>query len=313
MPAQRRGVGRAPCSIVRVMARSRLFLLALPLLVALAGEACKTAPGWEHAPSSQHLASLDADLLFFDVPPLPRRGPAQLVVLRFNRDMRFVPHHFQNEKLEGPLGIREWAKALNAPVVFNAGQFDEGHQYIGWLLSDGRWLSRRRKPQWQGLLVSDPQTPGLAFTRLVDLNVSSPNTVDHYRNALQSMMLIDEAAHLRVRDTDIAASRTVIAEDARGRLLIVATQGAVTLGDLARWLPESGLNIVRAMNLDGGHESQLALCLPERKLVLLGQYGSQDRALGAHLKVGKTLLPAVVALYPPLPPKEPPPSPAAIK
>src|SRR5262249_28072720 len=138
---------------------------------------------------------------------------------------------------------------------------------------------------WMGLLVSGPMDPQGPWGRIVDLEQTDANVVQHYKNVVQSMMLVDEGARVRVRTSDLAACRTVVAEDRRGRLLIIATEGAITLHDMAAWLPNSGLGVVRAMNLDGGIESQLAISTPELTLTLYGQYGTESTVFEARQMV----------------------------
>jgi exopolysaccharide biosynthesis protein len=97
---------------------------------------------------------------------------------------------------------------------------------------------------------------------------------------------------VRTGVSDRAAGRTAIAQDTQGRLLIIVSEGAVTLADLALWLRDSPLGIVRAINLDGGFESQLAIRTPQLNATLKAQHG---------VRFSGTLtrpLPAVLALYP---------------
>ena len=159
------------------------------------------------------------------------------------------------------------------------------------------WLSPQRKPGWMGLLVSGPLDGG-AWGRIVDLEQADANVVRRYRHVLQSMMLVDDAKRIRVRNSERAACRTVVAEDRQGRLLVLATEGAVTLKSLAAWLPRSGLGVVRAMNLDGGIESQLAIDTPELRMALYGQYGTEAHVLEAHGPMVRYPLPVVVAVQP---------------
>jgi exopolysaccharide biosynthesis protein len=52
----------------------------------------------------------------------------------------------------------------------------------------------------------------------------------------------------------------VIAQDGAGRILIVVTTPVeVTLSEMTGWLLTSGLNVVTALNLDGGFSSQMII------------------------------------------------------
>ncbi len=284
---------RLPSTVVSSVAAAVLLLAVLGLgawqLVRSRAEAGRRGP--------VPLASLGAELSFMDGSGIVRRGPSTIVVVRFERSVEFLPYHFRADSMGSARTIEEWASALHAPLVFNAGQFDEGLEYLGWLKRDGKWLSQRRKSPWKGLLVSGP-LQGEFWARIVDLDHADAAIADHYRHVVQSMMLLDSTSRLRVRDTDLSACRTVVAEDARGRILLVVTEGATTLGDLARWLASSPLDVVRAMNLDGGVESQLALDTPELKLVLYGQYGTGTTMLNASGSQVRYPIPAVVAVRP---------------
>jgi hypothetical protein len=223
---------------------------------------------------SHKLKSVNAEVFYVTAPHhIVRRGSSRIIVVRLKGPADLVPYHFQVEGLSLPKPIEEWRDYLEAPIVFNAGQFDEKMQHLGWLKAHGAWISQKRKPAWKGLLVSGPTDGGL-WARIIDLQTTDYSVVARYRHAVQSMMLIDDAAVVRVRDTELAACRTVVAQDHAGRLLILVSEGAVTLADLARWLTHSDLGVVRAMNLDGGIESQLAIHTPELLLAMYGQYGS---------------------------------------
>jgi hypothetical protein len=244
------------------------------------------------------LPSIGAELLFMDGSSIVRHGPATIAVVRFSSPVELRPFHFKADGTSvEPQHIEAWAAQLGAPMVFNAGQFDEGLDYLGWLKRDGHWLSQRRKSAWKGLLVSGPLT-GSYWARILDLDQVPAEVADDYAHVVQSMMLLDADSRLRVRDTDVSACRTVVAEDKRGRILVVVTEGAVTLGDLARWLSSAPLDVIRAMNLDGGFESQLAIDTPELKLALYGQYGTGAAVFGSGAGQVRYPLPAVVAVRP---------------
>jgi hypothetical protein len=242
--------------------------------------------------------SIGAEVFYMDAGSIVKRGPPRMLVVRFAGPVELVPHHYASDNLPRAAPIEEWSERLGAPIVFNAGQFDEKLNHLGWLKGDGVWLFDDRKPQWKGLLVSGPVEGG-GFSGVIDLEHASPNITDAYRHVVQSMMLLDEADKVRVRDTDKNACRTVVAQDGSGRLLILVSEGALTLGDLARWLAESSLGIVRAMNLDGGIEAQIAISTPELKLALYGQYGTGSSMLESVGGPIRFPLPAVIAVRAP--------------
>jgi len=148
-----------------------------------------------------------------------------------------------------------------------------------------------------GLLLSGPVDQSV-WARIGDLETLDGSIVERYDHALQSMMLLDHAQNIRVRDTDRAACRSVLAEDTQGRLIFIQTQGAVTLADLARWLLTTNLNIVRAMNLDGGIESQIALRTPEFQLSMYGHYGTQNSAIPGTEGMVRYPIPVIVEVRP---------------
>lgn len=147
------------------------------------------------------------------------------------------------------------------------------------------------------LLVSGP-VAGPPWAGIIDLEQSNPAMAEHYRHVVQSMMLVDEKERVRVRDTEKNACRVVVAQDRLGRLLILVSEGATTLGELARWLPSAGLDIVRAMNLDGGIEAQIAIDTPELKLALYGQFGTGSTVFDQGVTPVRYPLPAVIAVRP---------------
>ena len=89
----------------------------------------------------------------------------------------------------------------------------------------------------------------------------------------------------------------MLATDRTGRLLILYTEGAYTLWDLADWIQRSDLDVRHAMSMDGGFESQL--CVREGKVDYLshGRWHVDDR--GDHSIPGvRVHLPGVIGLLP---------------
>ncbi len=281
------------------MVKKRVFLLAVIVAVGAllyVARSSQTPAAGLGAQGVQLVAipSLGAEVFYLDAGSIVKRGPPRMLVVRFAGPVELVPHHFARDGMPRAAPIEEWSERLHAPIVFNAGQFDEKLNHLGWLKAEGGWIFADRKAQWKGLLVSGP-TEGGAFSGIVDLEHASPDITDAYRHVVQSMMLIDEESQVRVRDTERTACRTVVAQDDKGRVLILVSEGAITLGDLARWLGESSLGIARAMNLDGGIEAQIAISTPELKLALYGQYGTGSNVF-ENVGPVRFPLPAVIAV-----------------
>lgn len=285
----------------------RLLCCTLPVLVGAAAWLVLRRPGWGPEVSPSHLKSVPAQVRFYDLGDWVKVGPRRLIVVRFLGPVDLRPVTYEQCGLKAAAPIAAYASRLAAPILFNAGQFDANRHYLGWLKGQGAWLSQARKPGWQGLLVTSPHAeasrggPG-PYGQIIDLdglgNAAAQEAADNYDNVVQSMMLLDQTAQVRVRRTDKAACRTVMAQDEDGHLLLIATEGAVTLYDLAQWLSQSDLHIRRAMNLDGGVESQLAIRTPELNLTLYGKYGTESPLVGPRTGGAEAPLPMVVAAYP---------------
>lgn len=247
--------------------------------------------------STLPLPAANAELLHLDASEIVKRGAPRAIAIRFEGDVELVPHHFTQEGMDEPQPIHAWAEHLQAPVIFNAGQYDENLAHLGWLKSRGEWIVPHRHAAWQGLLLSGPRD-GAAWARVADLSQAPESVVERYNHVLQSMMLFDDQGRGRVRRSNKTACRTVVAEDTQGRVLVLVTEGAVTLADLAEWLPKQDLNLVRAMNLDGGLEAQLAVRTPAFELDFHGQYGTGVTGLEGSTPRFRYPLPAVVAVRP---------------
>jgi uncharacterized protein YigE (DUF2233 family) len=214
---------------------------------------------------------------------------------------RFAIYHYLDEKLPAPLTIKEWQRRTGASILLNAGLFRDDYSYMGLLLKDGRSLGSKRHTQWQGLFVAEPTAPGLRKARVVDLAVE-PWEMDKaaYRDAAQSLMLLDRQGKPRVRQTGKRAHQTIVAEDRDGFILLLKTTDVVALWELATCLRSGFPAIHQAMVMDGGASSDLLIegALPDG-----GQHGAagsvqsfQDLVDGGGMR--HIPLPAVIGVLP---------------
>ncbi|MGD9729249.1 MAG: phosphodiester glycosidase family protein [Nitrospiraceae bacterium] len=229
-------------------------------------------------------------------------GIPPLVMLQIDPERhRFSVHQFRDAGMASPLTINEWQRHTGAYVLFNAGLFREDYSYLGLLLKDGRPLEGKRHHSWQGLFAAEPNEPSQRKARLFDLAFDpfpdGPRQ-SSYREAAQSLMLLDRTGKPRVRPTGKRANQTIVAEDGEGKILVMKSAGPAPLYGLAECLRDALPNIRQAMAMDGGSSSDL-IASPELLAAV------PDR--GPHQKWRSMLdgyathhigLPAVIAVEP---------------
>jgi uncharacterized protein YigE (DUF2233 family) len=156
--------------------------------------------------------------------------------------------------------IQDWRLALpGALVVINASYFDQSLNPIGLLAVDGNVMGRSVGRSDAGLFQVQNGSPRVRF-----LFAEPYNNTERFDQAVQGFpVLMAQGQVAPAFDPDVAkvsARRSVIAQDAQGRILFIATPfSSVTLPDLAKWLGASGLQIDTALNLDGGNSTCLYL------------------------------------------------------
>ena len=229
--------------------------------------------------------------------PYCRRGSSAIAVLRLDPErIRLRVRHYTQLPERRPLDVVEWQRRTGALAVFNAGQFYPDLRYMGLLASGGRWLSSRPHPEFQALLVADPvRDDEGASARVLDLTGrrASPDSLP-WREVAQSYMLFDTSGATRVRRSERIANRTAVAEDRDGHLLVLVTEGAYTLADLAYVLQHAPLHLTHAMSMDGGREAELVVTHGEFRYASFGAWTSTDEHPSAP--AANVPLPAVVTL-----------------
>jgi uncharacterized protein YigE (DUF2233 family) len=225
--------------------------------------------------------------------------PAFYLVRIDPEQFRFETYYYRDERLTVPPTIREWQERTKSRLLFNAGLFREDYSYMGLLFKGARSLGGKRHSQWQGLFVAEPVHKDLPKARVLDLAADPfPESNPPYREAAQSLMLLDGSGKPRVRQTDKRAHQTIVAEDAQGQILVLKTTDEVGLRALAECLRDRFPAIRRAMAMDGGSSSDL--------LVEAGLLQGLKRAAGARSRqslvdgsgTAHIPLPAVIGIFP---------------
>lgn len=172
--------------------------------------------------------------------------------------VRFSVHYYADEKLKEPIPIDQWQRLTGHPVLFNAGLFRENFSYLGLLYKGGRSLGGRRHGTWQGLFAAEPVYDGLRKARVLDLSVEPfDEGRPSYREAAQSLMLLDGRRTIRVRQSGKAAYQTIVAETETGHIVVMKSREITSLYDLAQCLRDAAPWVRQAMAMDGGSSADV--------------------------------------------------------
>ncbi|HKP00263.1 MAG TPA: hypothetical protein VJU02_01395 [Nitrospiraceae bacterium] len=225
---------------------------------------------------------------------------APLVAVEIDPDRyRFTVHYYEQDGFSSPLDIRQWQERTGHDLVFNAGLFRENYAYLGLLYGNGRSLGSKRHPTWLGLFVAEPSVDHTRRARVLDLTF---DTFDEghppYREAAQSLMLLDRTGKIRVRQTGKRAHQTLVAEKGDGHLLLFKTTEVTSLHALGECLRDAFPPLRQVMAMDGGSSSDVAVSSALRQ--------ARSKMAGSHswlsLLDGSTLthigLPAVIGVSP---------------
>ena len=155
-----------------------------------------------------------------------------------------------------PLRINDWqAIEPDADVIINANFFDPDNNVIGLLVSDGVVYGQASQNRGGIFAVQD----GVASVRS---NQTQPYQGEALEQAVQaSPFLVEnrEQAYFQTASSQLSR-RTIIAQDIDGNILIMATPLlGLSLFDLSAYLPTTDLNIVNALNLDGGGSTMMTV------------------------------------------------------
>lgn len=231
-----------------------------------------------------------------------RMGDSTIYFLRCDpRLYSLVPWHYQELEDKKLHDIEGWAGKIPTSVaIFNAGLYFPDKRYIGLFLKNGQDRGSGLHSTWKALLVSggpgdNAQVPATTILDLQSQSFSVENNL--YRYAAQSFMLLEANGFPRVRQTDSLASRTAVAMDDQGRVIVIHVPGACTLYELAELLKASGLQIRQTMSMDGGFQAQLLVQTAPKPRAFYGAWVVTERNQ-YYEPTFKLPIPAVIAVIP---------------
>lgn len=159
-----------------------------------------------------------------------------------------------------PLTLQGWREQLPDAVAFiNANFFDPQGNALGLIVADGVAYGQAF-PGYGGMLqVQNGQAR-------VRSNIIEPYMGETLEQAVQAfpVLVTDGQASYSNPQGDRISRRTVVGQDGAGRIILMTTPSFIgmRLVDLSSYLPTTDLDLVTAVNFDGGGSSMMAVNVP---------------------------------------------------
>lgn len=193
-------------------------------------------------------------------------------------------YNFRAHYIPGdPKNVMQWRDQLpDAAAFVNANFFDTDGQILGLLVSDGAvygtpyvgyggmFQVQNGVPRIRSTIV-EPYVPGEALETAVQ---AFP------------MLVLDRAGIFINTQGDRVSRRTVVGQDGAGRIVLLATTSLVgmRLVDLSAYLPTTDLDLVNAVNLDGGGSTMLYARATQGPAIQVPSLDSVPAVLAVHPK-----------------------------
>lgn len=262
------------------------FALTAPLL-ASAGPWTRLGDGVEHAhlvlPAPEDRADGGVELS----PSAPAADEVSVHVVRVDPSRATLELALASE-LDGgrPRRCGEWADERGYAVTVNAGMYGTDERTnVGYLRHGGHTNNGRWSSSYQSALVFGPLAPGLPAAQLVDLDVPGAQEVAaRYASAVQNLRLLKREGVSVWSPNGRAWSEAALGVDGAGRLLFMFVRRPLEMVELNRRLLALGLDLRRAMHLDGGPPACLSVRGGGLRMDLAGTFESPlfDRGVDAR-------------------------------
>lgn len=157
------------------------------------------------------------------------------------------------------MSTREWAHRYDLTAAINAGMYDRDLvTHVGELVTPGHANNPRRHPRYQSLAVFDPVDGRSHPFRILDLDLLPRHQKpERWSSRVQNLRLIRRSGENRWSPGGKRWSEAALAEDDRGRILLLYCPVSLTMHEFNERLLELPLRVVAAQHLEGGLRAQL--------------------------------------------------------
>ena len=170
-------------------------------------------------------------------------------MLRIDPDLYTFRAHYQPDS---PQHLDSWRDSLPGAVAFvNANFFHPDNSLLGLLVADGMVYGEAFRDRGGMFYVQNGQAR-------IRSNIHEPYAGEPLEQAVQAFPMLVLNSQPAFTQPGPSSRRTVVAQDAQGRVLLMVTPLlGLSLDDLSAYLTTTDLGIVNAFNLDGGGSTML--------------------------------------------------------
>ncbi len=191
-----------------------------------------------------------------------------------------------------PRTPEQWAREYRLSAVINAGMYlPDGLTSTAYMRSGDKVNNGRIAEKYGSFFVASPRQPSLPEAALLDKDVDDWKVLlPQYEFAVQNFRLIGPEGVQRWPENGPRHSIAAVGMNAKGEIFFLHYETPVSVYEFVRVLrEESGLNLTRAMYVEGGAQAVLGLWTPTEKIYRIGRHP-------ANFLLGGPILPNILGV-----------------
>ena len=219
-------------------------------------------------------------------------GNVEFVVLRM--DPQRCEIVLCSAALDGgaPRTPEQWAREYRLSAVINAGMYlPDGLTGTAYMRSGDNVNNGRVAEKYGSFFVASPRQPSLPNAMLLDKDVDDWKLLlPQYEFAVQNFRLIGPEGVQRWPENGPRHSIAAVGMNAKGEIFFLHYETPISVYEFVRILrEESGLNLTRAMYVEGGAQAVLGVWTPAEKMYRTGRHP-------ANFLLGGPILPNILGV-----------------
>jgi len=167
---------------------------------------------------------------------------------------------------------QQWCEDFGFVAVINAGMYDvDLITHVGYMKTPSTVNNKRWNKTYESVLLFDGTASLHPPAKIMDRSDLNETILKSFGTVIQNLRLIKNPGINVWEPQSRAWSEAAIAEDRSGNILFLFSRKPYTMFEFNENLLHTGLNVVRAMHVEGGPEASLSLCADTKKLHLAGR------------------------------------------